>query len=110
MVALSQRGHEIVQVWRPQEGIRGELVTNGDRLVAGWLAGNEHHLDVEQLPLRDEVGRALDAHPQLVVETLGCSLGLRHERYRHVDRLDFFDLPPHLARYDIGLAPIADIP
>ncbi|HEX7289525.1 MAG TPA: glycosyltransferase [Conexibacter sp.] len=83
---------------------------NGDRIVAGWLAGNEHHLDLERMPLRDEVGRALDAHPQLIVETIGCSLRLRHERYRHVRRLDFFDLAPQLATYDVGLAPIADIP
>jgi len=219
MLALSRRGHEIVQVWRPRQGIRGELVTgcdlvhvyrahdddvqeivrhakrrgiavvydndddmravprdnaahkdyggfageralrqirrilqqadlaiaasapiaerfreygarhavqienfvpdavldasapsNGAQLVAGWLAGNEHHLDVDRMPLREQVGRALDAHPQLVVETLGVRLGLRHERYRHVERVDFFDLPPKLAEYDIGLAPIADIP
>jgi hypothetical protein len=219
MVALNQRGHEIVQVWRPQEGIRGELVTdcdalhihrahepeildivrhakrrgiavvydndddmraiprgdaahkdyggfagdralreirrllqqtdlaiaasvpiadrfreygaahvehienyvpdavlhvtapsNGDRIVMGWLAGNEHHLDVRMLPLGEQVGRALDAHPQLVVETIGCSLALRHERYRHIERIDFFDLPRQLATWDVGLAPIADIP
>jgi hypothetical protein len=219
MIALNTRGHEIVQVWRPKEGIRGELVTgcdalhihrvheedvleivrharrrgivvvydndddmraiprnnaahkeyggfagdralreirrllqqadlaiassdpiadrfreygashvqtienyvpdatleatappNGEQLVAGWLAGNEHHIDVEQMPLREQVGQALDAHPQLVVETLGVPLGLRHERYRHVKRVDFFDLPSKLAEYDVGLAPIADIP
>lgn len=219
MVALNQRGHEIVQIWRPREGIRGDLVagcdllhihrahepeileivrhakrrgiavvydndddmraiprgdaahrdyggfagdraqreirrllqqtnlaiaasapiaerfreygaehvvhienyvpdavlhvtapSNGDTIVAGWLAGNEHHLDVRQMPLREQIGRALDACPQLIVETIGCTLGLRHERYRHVNRLDFFDLAPQLATYDIGLAPIADIP
>jgi glycosyltransferase involved in cell wall biosynthesis len=83
---------------------------NGTTVVAGWLAGNEHHLDIERMPLRDELGRALDANPQLVIETIGCSLKLRHDRYRHVNRLDFFDLAPQLATYDIGLAPIADIP
>lgn len=99
-----------IENYVPDKVLEATAPTNGDRVVAGWIAGNEHHLDVRQMPLRDELGRALDAHPQLVVETLGCTLGLRHERYRHVDRLDFFDLPPHLARYDIGLAPIADIP
>ncbi|HKG01606.1 MAG TPA: glycosyltransferase [Conexibacter sp.] len=99
-----------IENYVPDKVLEATAPPNGNHVVAGWLAGNEHHLDVERLPLRDEVGRALDAHPQLIVETLGCALGLRHERYRHVDRLDFFDLPPHLARYDIGLAPIADIP
>jgi hypothetical protein len=99
-----------IENYVPDAVLNASAPSNGDRLVAGWLAGNEHHLDVERLPLREQIGRALDAHPRLIVETLGCTLGLRHERYRHVKRVDFFDLPPHLARYDIGLAPIADIP
>jgi hypothetical protein len=101
---------EHIENYVPDAVLNASAPPNGDRIVAGWLAGNEHHLDVERLPLADEVERALDAHPQLVVETLGCALRLRHERYRHVRRLDFFDLAPHLATYDIGLAPIADIP
>ena len=99
-----------IENYVPDRVLETSAPSNGDRVVAGWLAGNEHHLDVRRLPLRDELGRALDANPQLVLETIGCSLRLRHERYRHVDRLDFFDLPPQLATYDIGLAPIADIP
>jgi glycosyltransferase involved in cell wall biosynthesis len=83
---------------------------HGDRVVAGWLAGSEHHLDVERLPLREAFGRLLDAYPQLTVETIGVGLGVRHERYRHVQNVEFFDLPPKLAEWDIGLAPIADIP
>jgi hypothetical protein len=101
---------EYIENYVPDAALEATAPPNGNRVVAGWLAGNEHHIDVERLPLRDEVGRALDAHPQLIVETLGCALGLRHERYRHIDRLDFFDLPRQLATYDIGLAPIADIP
>lgn len=101
---------EQIENYVPDAVLQATAPSNGDRVVAGWLAGNEHHLDVERMPLRDELGRALDANPQLVIETLGVPLGLRHERYRHVNRLDFFDLPPHLATYDIGLAPIADIP
>jgi hypothetical protein len=99
-----------IENYVPDAALNATAPSNGDRIVAGWLAGNEHHLDVDRLPLREQVARALDAHPQLIVETLGCSLKLEHERYRHVKRRDFFDLPAHLARYDIGLAPIADIP
>ncbi len=102
----------VVQIenYVPDAALEASAPPNGDRVVAGWLAGSEHHLDVERMPLRDEIGRALDAHPQLVVETLGVRLGLRHERYRHVEHVDFFDLPPKLAEWDVGLAPIADIP
>lgn len=101
---------EQIENYVPDAVLNASAPPNGDRIVAGWLAGNEHHLDIDRMPLREQLGRALDAHPRLIVETLGCSLRLRHERYRHVRRLDFFDLAPHLARYDIGLAPIADIP
>lgn len=81
---------------------------NRDHVVMGWVAGTEHRVDVERLPLREALGRALDACPQLVVETIGISLGVRHERYRHVPRLDFFDLHPAMAAWDVGLAPLAD--
>ncbi|HZV73427.1 MAG TPA: glycosyltransferase [Conexibacter sp.] len=101
---------QTIENYVPDATLEASAPSNGDRVVAGWLAGNEHHLDTERLPLAEEVGRALDAHRQLVVETIGVRIGLRHERYRHVDRVDFFDLPPKLAEYDVGLAPIADIP
>jgi hypothetical protein len=101
---------ETIENFVQPASLRASAPPNGELVVAGWLAGTEHHLDVERMPLREQVGRALDANRQLVVETLGCSLGLRHERYRHVNRVDFFDLPPKLAEYDVGLAPIADIP
>ncbi len=101
---------QLIENYVPDAALDASAPPNGDRVVAGWLAGQEHHLDVERMPLREQLGRALDEHPQLVVETIGVRLGLRHERYRHVDRVDFFDLPAKLAEYDVGLAPIADIP
>ncbi|HET6447808.1 MAG TPA: glycosyltransferase [Conexibacter sp.] len=101
---------ETIENYVQPGSLHASAPSNGDLVVAGWLAGSEHHLDVERMPLREQLGRALDANPKLVVETLGVSVGLRHERYRHVDRVDFFDLPPKLAEYDVGLAPLADIP
>lgn len=101
---------EMIENYVQPGSLRASAPPNGERVVAGWLAGNEHRIDVDRMPLREQLGRALDANPQLVVETIGCTLGLRHERYRHVSRVDFFDLPPKLAEYDVGLAPIADIP
>jgi len=101
---------ETIENFVQPASLKATAPPNGDIVVAGWLAGNEHHIDVERMPLRDQFGRALDANPRLVVETLGCGLGLRHERYRHVDRVDFFRLPPKLAAWDVGLAPLADLP
>ncbi len=101
---------QLIENYVPDSALDATAPSHGDEVVAGWLAGSEHHLDVERLPLRDELTRALDAHPRLVVETIGVGLGLRHERYRHVDRVDFLDLPRKLAEYDVGLAPLADIP
>jgi hypothetical protein len=101
---------QLLENYVPDNAVDASAPPNGDRVVAGWLAGSEHHLDVERIPLREQFGRLLDRCPQLTIETLGCGLGLRHERYRHVLHVDFFDLPPKLAEWDIGLAPIADIP
>jgi glycosyltransferase involved in cell wall biosynthesis len=65
---------------------------------------------MERMPLREQFLHALEANPQLVIETVGVSMGLRHERYRNDPHVDFFKLPPKLAQFDIGMAPIADIP
>jgi glycosyltransferase involved in cell wall biosynthesis len=101
---------ETIENYVQPRSLQASAPANGECVVAGWVAGNEHRIDVDRMPLREQLGRALDANPQLVVETIGCTLGLRHERYRHVNRVDFFGLPPKLAEYDVGLAPIADIP
>jgi hypothetical protein len=101
---------QVIENFVPDVALQASAPSNGDQVVAGWLAGSEHHLDVDRMPLREQWGRALDACPQLVIETIGVKAGLRHERYRHVPRVDFFDLPPKQAEWDVGLAPIADIP
>ena len=101
---------QVIENYVPNSALRASAPANGDRVVFGWLAGNEHHVDVERLPLREQFERLLDAYPQLVIETIGCNIGMRHERYRLTPHVDFFDLPPKLAEFDVGLAPIADIP
>lgn len=83
---------------------------NGDGVRIGWLAGAEHHLDVERISIRAALERLLDAHPDVRVTSIGAGLGIRDERYRHVRRLDFVDLPKEMASFDVGIAPIADIP
>jgi hypothetical protein len=81
-----------------------------DGLIVGWIAGVEHTEDAIELGLRDTLARLLAAHPQVVVESVGVDLGLG-ERYVRHPSAHFKALPDdHLSRYDIGLAPIVDIP
>lgn len=100
----------VIENYCPDAALDATAPSNGDRIVAGWVAGNEHHLDIERMPLREQFERALDAHPQLVIETVGCNMGMRHERYRCDPHVDFLVLPRRVAQFDVGLAPIADIP
>jgi hypothetical protein len=101
---------QVIENYVPDAALDASAPPNGDTVVAGWLAGNEHHVDMERLPLGDQFERLLERYPQLVIETVGVSMGLRHERYRNDPHVDFFKLPPKLAQWDIGMAPIADIP
>ncbi len=101
---------QVIENYSPDAALEASAPPNGATVVAGWMAGNEHHIDIERMPLREQFERLLDAYPQLVIETVGCSMGMRHERYRLDPHVDFFDLPRKLAQWDIGLAPIADVP
>lgn len=86
----------------------GPLDHDGVRVV--WLAGLEHQLDYEQLRLRDVLEGLLDAHAHLRVLSIGLGLGLRSDRYEHVPSVEFPGLARALARADVGIAPLADIP
>lgn len=80
-----------------------------DGLVIGWIAGMEHQEDAIELGLREALEHVLSRHPDVRVETVGVDLGLA-ERYVRYPSAHFKKLPEHMARYDIGLAPIVDIP
>jgi hypothetical protein len=101
---------QVIENYVPDEAMNASAPSNNGTIVAGWLAGNEHHVDIERMPLREQFEAALDRYPQLVIETVGCNIGMRHERYRNDPHVDFFALPPKLAQFDVGMAPIADIP
>jgi glycosyltransferase involved in cell wall biosynthesis len=101
---------QVIENYVRDDALSVSAPPNGEQIVVGWLAGNEHHIDIERLPLRQQFETLLDRYPQLVIETVGCSMGMRHERYRCDPHVDFFALPPKLAQFDVGLAPIADDP
>lgn len=79
-------------------------------IVIACLAGLEHQSDYQQLGLIDTVRQLLDEHPELRVLTIGVGFGLRTDRYEHHPLVGFLDLARTLARADIGIAPLIDIP
>jgi len=81
-----------------------------DGVVLGWVAASEHRIDRDRLRLRETFEALLAAHPQLRIRTIGIGLGLRDERYSNVPYLEFPELAGALAGFDVGLAPLADVP
>ncbi len=84
---------------RPHEGI-----------TIGWIAGLEHQMDVEQIPITAVLQRLLDERSDVNVVTIGLRLGLRSERYRAVKTVRITELSQHAAEFDIAIAPLADLP
>jgi glycosyltransferase involved in cell wall biosynthesis len=84
--------------------------TRHDGVVVGWIAGWEHRLDLDRVPIADALRRLLHEHPQLRVLTVGVRLPLDSERYEHIDGVEYNDLLKTINRIDIGIAPVADTP
>jgi glycosyltransferase involved in cell wall biosynthesis len=80
-----------------------------DGVVIGWIAAREHRLDAASLKLRSALQRVLREHDDARVECIGVNLRLSG-RYSHTDYVDFDQLPDRIAGFDIGIAPLADIP
>jgi glycosyltransferase involved in cell wall biosynthesis len=78
-------------------------------LVVGWVAGIDHYVDVRRIPIADALRRLLAKHENVRVECIGVNLGLP-ERYRHDGSENFKDLPGRIGGFDIGIAPLADLP
>lgn len=74
----------------------------------GWLAAKEHRDDLAALGISELLGAALERHPDLRVESIGVDLKLRSDRYENTMHLPFERLPERLARFDVGIAPLAD--
>jgi hypothetical protein len=81
-----------------------------DSITIGWIGAGEHYHDLEQLQLRETFRRLLEAHPDVRFATVGVKLGLPAERCHHTALVQYRDLARHAASYDIGIAPIVDIP
>jgi hypothetical protein len=79
-------------------------------VTIGWIAGLEHQLDAERIPIRETLQRLLDERPEVRVVSFGLGLGLRGERYRHVDVVPLLELTRAAAAFDVGIAPLSDLP
>jgi glycosyltransferase involved in cell wall biosynthesis len=78
-------------------------------LVVGWTAGRTHAADDARLGISQALARVLERHPEARVISIGHRLQLPPDRYEHIEQLPFPELIDHLARFDIGIAPLADM-
>jgi hypothetical protein len=79
----------------------------GAGVRVGWVAGDEHRLDLERIPVTAALQRLLEEHPQLHVTAIGVDLGLRSKRYHHVRVVHIARLLEHVSTFDIGIAPLS---
>lgn len=81
-----------------------------DGVVVGWIANTEHYHDLERLGLNATLRELLDVRPELRVVSVGVRFDLPAERYRHTPLIRPFELPAEIAGFDVGIAPLDDIP
>lgn len=99
----------VVENFLPRE-FGGVRIRKHEGVVVGWIAGLEHQLDYQSLKLQDIFGRLLKAHREIRFESVGLGLGLPRDRYDHTPEAPFLELARIAAGFDIGIAPLADIP
>jgi glycosyltransferase involved in cell wall biosynthesis len=75
----------------------------------GWVAGTEHAIDVQRLPVVAALRQVLEERPDVRVVSIGLGLGLRHERYEHRTGVHLWELSQAVAEFDVGIAPLADV-
>jgi glycosyltransferase involved in cell wall biosynthesis len=80
-----------------------------DGIVIGWVAGGEHQADANRIKIADALREIVAKHGDVRVECIGVNLALP-ERYRHDKNVEFVDLPERIRGFDIGIAPLIDIP
>jgi hypothetical protein len=81
-----------------------------DGVTIGWAAAEEHRHDLKTLGIGATLLELLAAHPGLRVASISLDLRLAHERYAHRPLVQYEELASHIAAFDIGIAPLADIP
>jgi hypothetical protein len=83
---------------------------SGEGFVIGWVAAGEHRADAQHLDITQMLRRVMERDPRVRVVTMGVQLKLDPERYTHHPWVPFQELAGYVAGFDLGIAPIADIP
>jgi hypothetical protein len=99
----------VVENYLP-DSYASERPPRGGGLVVGWTAAGEHSHDLRALRIRELLERLLDAHPHVRVVSAGLQLNLSTDRYTYTEVVQYHDLARYVGSFDIGIAPIADIP
>jgi hypothetical protein len=107
--AAGARRVEIIpnRVTSEMPGFGGQRPRRG-RIVVGWLAAREHDLDAERVPIVSALRQELANRNDLEVVSLGLRVAISSPRYTCVPEVRFVRLLTALARFDIGVAPLAD--
>jgi len=100
----------VVENFLPRHFSRPPAARRSPGVLVGWVAAGEHQRDAERLGLRGTLERLLATHPGMRVATIGVRLKLPPERYAHAEIVEYRELPDHIGRFDVGIAPIADVP
>jgi glycosyltransferase involved in cell wall biosynthesis len=87
----------------------GRLRHRHEGIVIGWIAGLSHRADAARIPIADALCGVLAKHPDVRIECIGVDLGLP-ERYSHEVVVPFEELPHRIGGFDVGIAPLADLP
>jgi glycosyltransferase involved in cell wall biosynthesis len=81
-----------------------------DGIVIGWVAALEHQADSQRLQIAKVLRSVMEQAPKVRVVTIGVRLDLDPARYSHREFVPFPELPGHVRQFDIGIAPLSDIP
>jgi glycosyltransferase involved in cell wall biosynthesis len=81
-------------------------------VVIGWVAAGEHRADAQRLRLAQTLRNVMEVNRHVIVVTIGVRLNLDEstDRYLHIPRVPFEELASYIRKFDIGIAPLADIP
>lgn len=79
-------------------------------VVIGWFAGREHEADAHELGISQMLRAVMDQCPEVRVVSMGVRLELSAARYTYHGYIPLHDLMREVRKFDIGIAPIADIP
>lgn len=81
-----------------------------DAVVIGWIASAEHQHDLERLGLDATLRALLERRPEARVASVGIRFDLPADRYAHTLVVQPAALPETISGFDVGIAPLNDIP